>query len=169
MATLQLTGYVDDDHAGDADNKRSRTGFIFKLEPAGTISWNSQKQELITLSSTEARFITASGAVREGLHLTELLQETKTAMNGSFMLHCDNQSTIKIANKPGFVNRTKLIALHYFFVKDEIDKGKVQPTYCQTGEMAADFLTKKLPRQKFQYCADLCGVVRKSHVAHLQE
>ncbi|CAI7759866.1 unnamed protein product, partial [Closterium sp. NIES-54] len=26
--------------------------------------------------------------------------------------------------------------------------------------MAADFLTKKLPRQKFQYCADLCGVVQ---------
>ncbi|CAI7831575.1 unnamed protein product [Closterium sp. NIES-53] len=33
-APLQLTGYVDADHAGDADNRRSRTGFIFKLEPA---------------------------------------------------------------------------------------------------------------------------------------
>ncbi|CAI7799169.1 unnamed protein product, partial [Closterium sp. NIES-53] len=81
-------------------------------------------------------------------------------MNGSFKLLCDNQSAIKIANKPEFVNRTKHIALRYFFVKDEIDKGKVQLTYCPTGKMAADFLTKKLPRQKFQYCADLCGVVQ---------
>ncbi|CAI7870994.1 unnamed protein product [Closterium sp. NIES-54] len=40
-ATLQLTGYVDADHAGDADNRRSRTGFIFKLKPVGTFSWNS--------------------------------------------------------------------------------------------------------------------------------
>ncbi|CAI7767089.1 unnamed protein product [Closterium sp. NIES-53] len=168
-APLQITGYVDADHAGDADNKRSRTGFIFKLEPAGTISWNSNKQELIALLSAEAEFIAASAVVREGLYLTELLQEPKTAMNGSFKLLCDNQSAMKIANKPGFVNRTKHIALRYFFVKDEIDKGKVQLIYCPTGEMAADFLTKKLPRQKFQYCSDLCGVTRKSHLAHLQE
>ncbi|CAI7748148.1 unnamed protein product [Closterium sp. NIES-54] len=146
-ASLQLTSYVDADHAGDGDNRRSRTGFIFKLEPAGAISWNSQ--ELIALSSAEAEFITASAAVRKGLYLTELLQETKTAMNGSFKLLCDNQSVIKIANKPSFVNRTKPTALRYFFVKDEIDKGKVQFTYCPTGEMVADFLTKKLPRQKF--------------------
>ncbi|CAI7903180.1 unnamed protein product [Closterium sp. NIES-53] len=168
-APLQLTGYVDADHAGDADNRRSRTGFIFKLEPAGTISWNSNKQELIALSSAKAEFIAASAAVREGLYLTELLQETKTAINGSFKLLCDNQSAIKIANKPGFINRTKHIALRYFFVKDEIDKGKVQLIYCPTGEMAADFLTKKLPRQKFQYCSDLCGVTHKSHLAHLEE
>ncbi|CAI7908481.1 unnamed protein product [Closterium sp. NIES-53] len=37
-ATLQLTSYMDADHAGDADNRRSCTGFIFKLEPTGTIS-----------------------------------------------------------------------------------------------------------------------------------
>ncbi|CAI7746846.1 unnamed protein product, partial [Closterium sp. NIES-53] len=147
-ASLQLTSYVDADHAGDGDNRRSRIGFIFKLEPAGAISWNSQ--ELIALSSAEAEFIAAGAAVREGLYLTELLQETKTAMNGSFKLLCHNQSAIKIANKPSFVNRTKHTALRYFFVKDEIDKGKVKFTYCPTREMVADFLTKKLPHQKFQ-------------------
>ncbi|CAI7791227.1 unnamed protein product [Closterium sp. NIES-54] len=148
-ATLQLTGYVDADHAGDADNRRSRIGFIFKLEPAGTISWNSQKQELIALSSAEFEFIAASAAVREGLYLSELLYEMKMALNRSFKLLCNNQSTIKIANKYGFVNRTKRIALRYFFVKDEIDKGNVQLTYCPTGKMASDFLTKKRPRHKF--------------------
>ncbi|CAI7813266.1 unnamed protein product [Closterium sp. NIES-53] len=96
-ANLQLTGYVDADHAGD---------------------------QLVTLSSAEAEFIAASAAVREGLYLTDLLQETKTAMNGPFKLLCDNQSVIKIANKPSFVNHTKHITLRYFFVKDEIDKGK---------------------------------------------
>ncbi|CAI7906795.1 unnamed protein product, partial [Closterium sp. NIES-53] len=157
-ATLQLHGYVDADHAGDIGNRRSCTGFIFQLQPAGLISWNSQKQELIALSSAEAEFIAASAAIREGLYLMELLQEAKVMMNGHFTLLCDNQSAIKIANKPSFVNRTKHIALRYFFVKDEIDKGEVKLTYCPTGDMAADFLTKKLPRQKFQHCTDLCGV-----------
>ncbi|CAI7872918.1 unnamed protein product, partial [Closterium sp. NIES-54] len=136
-ATLQLHGYVDADHAGDIDNRRSRTGFIFQLQHAGLISWNSQKQELIALLSAEAEFIAASAAVREGLYLMKLLQEAKVTMNGHFMLVCDNQSAINIANKPGFVNRTKHIALRYFFVKDEIDKGKVKLMYCPTAGVSA--------------------------------
>ncbi|CAI7845352.1 unnamed protein product [Closterium sp. NIES-54] len=53
-ATLQLHGYVDADHAGDTDNRCSCTVFNFQLQPAGLISRNSQKQELIKLSSAEA-------------------------------------------------------------------------------------------------------------------
>ncbi|CAI7739098.1 unnamed protein product [Closterium sp. NIES-53] len=133
-ATLQLHGYVDVDHAGDIDNRRSRTGFIFQLQPVGLISWNSQKQELIALSSAEAEFIAASAVVCEVLYLMELLQEAKVMMNGHFTLLWENQSAIKIANKPGFVNRTKHIALLHFFVKDEI-KGKVKLTHCPTRYM----------------------------------
>ncbi|CAI7822275.1 unnamed protein product [Closterium sp. NIES-53] len=35
----KLIGYVDADHAGDSDNRRSRTGYIYRLEPIGPISW----------------------------------------------------------------------------------------------------------------------------------
>ncbi|CAI7903126.1 unnamed protein product [Closterium sp. NIES-54] len=37
----ELVGYVDADHAGDTDNRRSRTGYIYRLEPIGPISWQS--------------------------------------------------------------------------------------------------------------------------------
>ncbi|CAI7889136.1 unnamed protein product [Closterium sp. NIES-54] len=36
----KLIGYVDADHAGDSDNRRSRTGYIYRLEPIGPISWH---------------------------------------------------------------------------------------------------------------------------------
>ncbi|CAI7804980.1 unnamed protein product [Closterium sp. NIES-53] len=49
-SSLNLIRYVDADHAADPDNRRSRTGFLFSLEPSGPISWNSQKQELVALS-----------------------------------------------------------------------------------------------------------------------
>ncbi|CAI7834137.1 unnamed protein product [Closterium sp. NIES-53] len=39
----ELVDYVDTDHAGDADNRRSRTGYIYRLEPIGPISWQSSK------------------------------------------------------------------------------------------------------------------------------
>ncbi|CAI7807635.1 unnamed protein product [Closterium sp. NIES-53] len=121
----ELIGYVDADHAGDSDNRRSHTGFIYRLEPIGPISWQSSKQELIALSSAEAEYIALCSATKEGLYLRELLEEAKLAKLPNFTLFCDNQSAIRIANKSGFANRTKHIALRYFFVKDEIDSSHV--------------------------------------------
>ncbi|CAI7914892.1 unnamed protein product [Closterium sp. NIES-54] len=147
----KLVGYVDADHAGDPDNRRSRTGYIYRLEPIGPISWQSSKQELIALSSAEAEYIALCSATKEGLYLRELLEEAKLAQLPSFSLFYDNQSAIRIANKNGFANRTKHIALRYFFVKDEIEKGRLELSYCPTSEMAADYLTKKLGKSKFEY------------------
>ncbi|CAI7865943.1 unnamed protein product [Closterium sp. NIES-53] len=155
---MYLSGYVDADHAGDTLDRRSRTGYIFRLEPIGPISWNSSKQELVSLSSAEAEFIAACAATREGLYLQKLLDEAKFVTPNQFTLQCDNQSAITIANKPGFVNRTKHISLRYFFVKDAIDKGRMRLVYCPTSDMAADSLTKKLTRQKFHHCNQLSGI-----------
>ncbi|CAI7912373.1 unnamed protein product [Closterium sp. NIES-53] len=162
----KLIGYVDADHAGDSDNRRSRTGYIYRLEPIGPISWQSSKQELIALSSAEAEYIALYSVTKEGLYLRELLEEAKLAELPNFTLFCDNQSAIRIANKNGFANRTKHIALRYFFVKDEIEKGRLELSYCPTSEMAADYLTKKLGKQKFEYCMLLTG---QSHVSDTPE
>ncbi|CAI7867381.1 unnamed protein product, partial [Closterium sp. NIES-53] len=162
----KLISYVDADHAGDSDNRRSRTGYIYRLEPIGPISWQSSKQELIALSSAEAEYIALCSATKEGLYLCELLEEAKLAELPNFTLFCDNQSAIRIANKNGFANRTKHIALRYFFVKDEIEKGRLELSYCPTSEMAADYLTKKLGKQKFEYCMLLTG---QSHVSDTPE
>ncbi|CAI7841554.1 unnamed protein product [Closterium sp. NIES-54] len=77
--TPKLIGYVDADHAGDSDNRRSCTGYIYRLEPIGPISWQSSKQELIALSSPEAEYIALFSATKEGLYLRELLEEAKLA------------------------------------------------------------------------------------------
>ncbi|CAI7808008.1 unnamed protein product [Closterium sp. NIES-53] len=155
--TPKLIGYVDADHAGNLDNRRSRTGYIYRLEPIGPISWQPSKQELISLSSAEAEYIALCSTTKEGLYLRELLEEAKLTKLPSFSLFCDNQSAIRIANKNGSANRTKHIALRYFFVKDEIEKGRLELSYCPTSEMAADYLTKKLGKQKFEYCMLLTG------------
>ncbi|CAI7733494.1 unnamed protein product [Closterium sp. NIES-54] len=155
--TPKLISYVDADHAGDSDKRRSRTGYIYRLEPIGPISWQSSKQELIALSSAEAEYIALCSATKEGLYLRELLEEAKLAQLPSFSLFCDNQSAIRIANKNGFANRTKHIALRYFFVRDEIEKGRLELSYCPTSEMAVDYLTKKLGKSKFEYCMLLTG------------
>ncbi|CAI7767462.1 unnamed protein product [Closterium sp. NIES-54] len=71
--TPKLIGYVDADHAGDHDNRRSRTGYIYRLEPIGPISWQSSKQ------GGEAEYIALCSATKEGLYLREFLEEAKLA------------------------------------------------------------------------------------------
>ncbi|CAI7778992.1 unnamed protein product [Closterium sp. NIES-53] len=155
--TPKLIGYVDADQAGDSDNRRSRTVYVYGLEPIGPISWQSNKQELIALSSAKAEYIALCSATKEGLYLRELLEEARLAQLLRFSLFCDIQSAIRIANKNWFANRTKHIALRYFFVKDEIEKGRLKLSYFPTSEMAADYLTKKLGKHKFEYCMLLTG------------
>ncbi|CAI7838528.1 unnamed protein product, partial [Closterium sp. NIES-53] len=121
----KLIDYMDADHAGDSDNRRSRTGYIYQLEPVGPISWQLSKQELIALSSAESEYIALYSATKEGVYLRELPEEAKLAQLPSFSLFSDNQSAIRIANKSGFANQMKHIALRYFFVKDEIEKGRL--------------------------------------------
>ncbi|CAI7903846.1 unnamed protein product [Closterium sp. NIES-54] len=164
--TPKLIGYVDTHHAGDFDNRRSRTGYIYRLVPVGPISWQSSKQELIALCSAEVEYIALCSATKEGLYLRELLEEANLAQLPSLSLFCDNQYAILIANKSGFANRTKHIALRYFFVKDEIEKWRLKLSYCHTSKMAADYNRSPisypaalpyLSRRPAGCCAALCS------------
>lgn len=55
----QLVGYSDSDMAGDIDTRKSTSGILFFLGD-NTITWQSQKQKIVALSSCEAEYIAAS-------------------------------------------------------------------------------------------------------------
>ena len=58
---ITLQGYVDSDLAGDFDRNRSTTGYVFTLGSA-VISWKSQLQDVVALSTTEAEYVAATKA-----------------------------------------------------------------------------------------------------------
>ena len=58
---MKLQGYVDADFADDIDSRKSITRFVFTL--SGTaISWASNLQKIVTLSTTEAEYVAATEA-----------------------------------------------------------------------------------------------------------
>ena len=61
---IELVGYVDSDYAGDRDKRRSTTAYVFTL-CGNCISWKSQLQPVIALSSTEAEYIAATEAAKK--------------------------------------------------------------------------------------------------------
>ncbi|KAE8681185.1 Detected protein of unknown function [Hibiscus syriacus] len=69
-----VVGYVDSDYAGDLDNRRSTTGYVFTLG-GGLICWKSIVQSVVALSITEAEYMAAAEAAKEALWLTGLVKE----------------------------------------------------------------------------------------------
>jgi hypothetical protein len=50
------------------------------------------------------------------------------------VIHCDNQSCIKLLENPMFHDRSKHIEIRYHFIKDRVQKGAVQLQYIPTNE-----------------------------------
>ena len=57
-----VVGCVDSDYAGCLDTRRSLTGYVFNVL-GGCVSWKSNLQKVVALSSTEAEYMSATEAV----------------------------------------------------------------------------------------------------------
>jgi hypothetical protein len=71
---LSVVGYVDADYAGDLDDRRSTTSYVFTLT-GGPICWKSMIQSMVAMSTTEVEYMAAAEAAKEALWLTGLVRE----------------------------------------------------------------------------------------------
>ena len=55
----ELMAYTDSDYAGDVDDKKSTSGYVFLLNE-GAVSWSFKKQSVVALSTIEAKFVAAA-------------------------------------------------------------------------------------------------------------
>jgi len=101
LDTLNLTGFIDTDWANKLSDHSSTSGYIYKLA-RGAISWSSKKQASITLSSTEAKYISGAHAAKEVIWLRRLLSELGLPNHDPTILHMDSQSAMAIAKNPQF-------------------------------------------------------------------
>ena len=73
------------DMAGDLDNRKSTTGYLFTFS-RGAISWQSKLQKCVALSTTEAEYIVATEAGKEMIWLKRFLQELWFESDGVYCL-----------------------------------------------------------------------------------
>ena len=67
-----VVGYVDSNFAGDLNERKSISGYLFMVNGC-LISWKTTLQPVVTLSSTQAEFVAATEAVKEGKWLCGIL------------------------------------------------------------------------------------------------
>jgi hypothetical protein len=156
-----LSAYIDADYGNCLDTKRSVSGFVTFLFGTSPTSWRSSLQKVITLSTTESKYVALASTVQEVLYIRTLLEELGYKPRQGTLVYEDNQSTIKITRNSEHHGRCKHVDIRFFFVQERNEGGYIQLEYCPTDNMAADALTRAIGPQKFSTLCDLMGITTK--------
>jgi hypothetical protein len=161
---VKLAGFTDVDWAGFAEDEKSTLVCCFSIG-LGIISWFSRKQRFVALSFAEAEYMAASLAACEALWLRKLLLGLFRQELEATVIHCDNQSCIRLSENPVFHDRSKHIDVKYHFIRDCVQRGSVRLDYIQTDEQMEDIFTKALSRWKFMNFRDQMGLRQNPFLA----
>ena len=146
-ANKVLCGFSDADFGSDPNDRKSISGYVFKLF-GNAISWASKKQPTVAQSSTESEYIALHYAVCEALWLKKMIADLNISVK-NVTIYEDNQSTIAVCKNAENTNRTKHIDVKYHFIKEKIQNGEILLKYIPSSDEEADIFTKSLGKTLF--------------------
>jgi len=132
------------------DGRKSTTCYIFTLDGT-TISWKSKLQGRVSLSTTEAEYVTISKAAEEIIWLKNNLTEFGKQQDDS-SLFSNNQSVIFLAKNQILYSKCKHIELKYHFIRNLINDGDLFLLKISGAKSSANMLTKTITTTKLRLC-----------------
>ena len=110
-----------------------------------TVSWSSNTQKIVTLSTTKAEYAALGDGVKEGLFVKAVLSFILPSLSvKSIKVLVDNEGAIKLAANPLSSARTKHIDVRFHFIRELVRTGTIAVEHIPTKEQRADILTKAL-------------------------
>ena len=151
---MSICAFIDASYGVHADGK-SHSGAVITLGKHGPVHAKSNKQKLVTKSSTEAELVSLSDNISQVIWTRDFLMSQGYNMKAA-IVYQDNMSTMALAEKGrSTAEKTRHINIRYFFVKDRVEAGEIEIKYCPTEYMIADILTKPLQGQAFRDMRDI--------------
>ena len=117
----------------------------------GPISWCAKTQDVVALSTQESEFYAAAQAVQDGIAHNDMLEKLGIATVRPRIIQEDNQACIWYSEHPGSYEKTKHIRRKFHFVQQHVSEGTVKLVYCPSAENLADFFTKPLTVEQFEF------------------
>ena len=131
-----------------------------------TLTWKSERQKVVALSTTEEEYVAACYTVKELIWVKRLLHDsTPTAQ--TTVLHVDNQIAIRLIKDPEFHKRSKHIDIRYHFIRDMYEEKEFELEYVGTSKQQADIFTKPLTKNTLQRQRDILRILEKSDMEQL--
>ena len=143
---IQTTCFVDSDHAGDAINRRSRTGVLVYCGMAPIIFY-SKKQGSIETSSFGSELSAMKTAVELVEGLRYKLRMMGIPLEGTTRVYADNMSVVHNCSKPESQLKKKSNSIAYHYVRERCagPRPVCSISYIPTQDNLADMFTKSQP------------------------
>ncbi|GKE47730.1 retrovirus-related pol polyprotein from transposon TNT 1-94 [Tanacetum coccineum] len=102
---FNLNAFLDSDHAGCLDTRKSTSGGIQFLVGDKLVSWSSKKQDYTLMSSAEAEYVSLSACCAQVLWLRTQLTDYGFHFD-KIPMYCDSKAAIAISCNPVQHSRT---------------------------------------------------------------
>jgi hypothetical protein len=146
-----LLGFTNSDFANCPDTRCSVSGYCFTLR-SGLITWSTRQQKTISLSTSEAKYITASEAAKEVTWLHTLLHELEFTQPSATPLLCNNTGGITLSEDVSYHSKVKHINISVHSIRECVAHGQIKLHYVKSMNNVANIFTKSLPHKDFEHC-----------------
>ena len=144
---VDISIFVDADHAGNKVTRRSHTGIIIycNLSP---IIWYSKRQNTVESSTFGSEFIAMKIATELNDSLVYKLRMFGIPIAGPTRIMCDNDSVVKSSTFAESTLKKKHCSIAYHKVRESVAAGKLLIYYEKSSSNLADLLTKVMNAAK---------------------
>ncbi|KAI0991961.1 hypothetical protein K3495_g16225 [Podosphaera aphanis] len=144
-----IHGYADASWCNNLDDRKSYSGYVLRLGEV-SISWCSQKQKAVALSTVEAEYMAICLSSRHLIWLCRAVKELQQSYGA--ILHADSNGAIDLSGNNKVTQRSKHIDIQYHFIRDHVGKD-FKLEYVPSSENLADLFTKALPKSTHELLA----------------
>ena len=139
--------FVDANHAGDTETRRSQTGILLFCNRAPTI-WFSKRQNSVEASTFGSEFTAMKNAVEMIEALRYKLRMFGVPIDGPTNIFCDNGAVCANTTRPESTLTKKHHSIAYHRSREAVAAGTVRVSKEHTSTNLADIFTKTMPAPK---------------------
>jgi hypothetical protein len=124
-----FTGYSDASFANY--DCTSVSGYAF-ISAGGAITWGSKKQNIVSLSTTEAEYVCLSDVAHEATWLCDLYAKIGYPQTEPTLVYGDNLGSLAIAENLHYHKRTKHFDIKHHYICEQISSKNIVTEYLPT-------------------------------------
>lgn len=146
---IETIVYEDSDHVGDYMDRKSTSG-IYTFMGCFLTYWFFKKQTAISISTTEAEYVSVGKACKQALWMKQALVDYGIRLENIPIMR-DNKGAIDLSKNPIQHSRTKHIEICHHFLRDNVQKCNISIEKVASEDNIADIFTKPLKRELFNH------------------
>lgn len=143
--------------AGEETLEDKATTGVIVMDGQSPLSWTARKQDVTTLSSTEAEYIALSSAAQDALWFTKVMEFI--GISHTPTVFTDNEGAATLSENPDFHCRTKHIRRRHHFVRECVENGELMVKWIPGEQNPADMLTKPVTGTRLTALKRLTGMI----------